>query len=102
MISDIAAYRIPSEPEESSHSYNLRPHQASLPYWFQGNSAAMCVLIYWLRGFLLSTFANRFELRCEPKQMMLLYYKSANFGEIRYHANKYLCSSSGIFDHNFL
>ena len=25
--------------------------------------------------FLLSEFANRFELRCEPKRLMLLYYK---------------------------
>ena len=47
----------------------------SLPYWFQGNFAAVFVLNYWLREFLLSAFANRFELRCEPKQLMLLYYK---------------------------
>ena len=47
----------------------------SLPCWFQGNSVAMFVLNYRLRGFLLSTFANRFELRCEPKQLMLLYCK---------------------------
>ena len=41
------------------------PHPApgeSLPYWFQGNFAAMFVLNYWLREFLLSAFANRFEL----------------------------------------
>ena len=47
----------------------------SLPYWFQGNFAASFVLNFWLREFLLSAFANRFELRCEPKQLMLLYYK---------------------------
>ena len=45
----------------------------SLPYWFQGNFAAMFVLNYWLREFPLSALANRFELRCEPKQ--LLHYK---------------------------
>ena len=47
----------------------------SLPYWFHGNFAAMFVLSYWLREFLLSALANRVELRCEPKQLMLLYYK---------------------------
>ena len=35
----------------------------------------MFVLNYWLREFLLSAFASLFELRCEPKQLMLLYYK---------------------------
>ena len=34
----------------------------SLPYWFLGNFAAVFVLNYWLREFLLSAFANRFEL----------------------------------------
>ena len=47
----------------------------SLPYWFQGNFAASFVLNFCLREFLLSAFANRFELRCEPKRLMLLYYK---------------------------
>ena len=47
----------------------------SSPYWFQGNFAAMFVLNYWLREFPLSVFTNRFELSCEPKQLMLLYYK---------------------------
>ena len=47
----------------------------SLPYWFQGNFAAVFVLNYWWREFLLSAFANRFELRCEPKRLMLLYHK---------------------------
>ena len=42
----------------------------SLPYWFQDNFA---VMFAW--KFLLSAIANRFELRCEPKQLMLLYYK---------------------------
>ena len=36
---------------------------------------AMLVLNYWLREFLLSEIANRFELGCESKQLMLLYYK---------------------------
>ena len=47
----------------------------SLPYWFQGNFAASFVLNFCLREFLLSTDANLFELRCEPKHLMLLYYK---------------------------
>ena len=48
----------------------------SLPYWFQGNFAASFVLKFCLREFLLSVFANRFDLmRCEPKRLMLLYYK---------------------------
>ena len=46
-----------------------------LPYWFQGNFVAMFVLNYWLREFHLSAFANRFELRCEPKQLKLSYCK---------------------------
>ena len=44
----------------------------SLPYWFQGNFAASSVLNFCLREFLLSAFTNRFELRCEPKRLMLL------------------------------
>ena len=48
----------------------------SLPYWFQGIFAAMFVLNYWLGELLFSVFANRFELRCEPKQLTLLYYKT--------------------------
>ena len=47
----------------------------SLPYWFQGNFAASFVFNLYLREFLLSTIANRFELRCEPKRLMPLYYK---------------------------
>ena len=47
----------------------------SLPYWFQGNFVASFALNFWLREFLLSAFANSFELRCETKQLMLLYYK---------------------------
>ena len=47
----------------------------SLPYWFRGNFAASFVLKFCLREFLLSAFANRFELRCEPKRLMLLCYK---------------------------
>ena len=37
----------------------------------------MFVLNYWLGEFLLSEIANHFELRCESKQLMLLYAKSA-------------------------
>ena len=50
------------------------PNESS-PYWFQGNFAASFVFNFCLREFLLSAFANRFELRCEPKRLMLLYYK---------------------------
>ena len=50
------------------------PNESS-PCWFQGNFAASVVFNFCLREFLLSAFANRFELRCEPKQLMLLYYK---------------------------
>ena len=46
-----------------------------LPYWFQGNFAASSVLNFCLRESLLSAFANLFELRCEVKRLMLLYYK---------------------------
>ena len=44
----------------------------SLPYWFQVNFAAMFVLNYCLSEFLLSVFGNCFELRCAPKQLILL------------------------------
>ena len=50
------------------------PNESS-SYWFQGNFAASFVFNFCLRAFLLSAFANRFELRCEPKRLMLLYYK---------------------------
>ena len=52
-----------------------RAPSESLLYWFQCNFAAMFDLNYWLREFPLSVFANCFELRCEPQQLMLLYYK---------------------------
>ena len=45
------------------------------PYWFQGNFVASFVLNFCLREFLLSAFANRIELMCEPAWLMLLYYK---------------------------
>ena len=53
------------------HITSLKNHSSPaprkvLPYWFQGDFAAMTFLNYWLREFLLSAFANRFELRCEP------------------------------------
>ena len=38
----------------------------SFPYLCQGNFAVLLVLVYCLREFLLSAFANRFEFRCEP------------------------------------
>ena len=50
------------------------PNESS-PYWFQGNFAASLVFNFCLREFLLSAFANRFELRCELKRLMPLYYK---------------------------
>ena len=56
-------------------SLPLLPPSESLPHWFQDNFAAMFVLNYWLRDFPLYAVTNRFELRCEPKQLMLLYYK---------------------------
>ena len=53
-------------------SLKNRPSPApneSLSYWFQGNFAASFVLNFCLREFLLSAFANRFELRCDPKRL---------------------------------
>ena len=50
----------------SLKSLALPAPSESLPYWFQGNFAVMFVFNFWLREFLLSAFANRFELRCEP------------------------------------
>ena len=50
------------------------PNESSA-YWFQGNFAASFVFNFCLREFLLSALVNRFELRCEPKRLMLLYYK---------------------------
>ena len=50
------------------------PNESSA-YWFQGNFAASFVLNFCSREFLLSAFVNRFELRCEPKRLMLLNYE---------------------------
>ena len=61
----------------SLKSLPLPAPNESLPYWFQRNFAASFVLNFYLREFLLSACANRFELRCEPKRLILLYYKSA-------------------------
>ena len=47
----------------------------SLPYWFHGNFAATFVLNFYLKESPLFVFPNRFELRCEAKQLMLLSYK---------------------------
>ena len=52
---------------------DLSAPSESLPHWFQGNFAATFVLSYWLRELLLSVSANCFELKCEPKQLMLLH-----------------------------
>ena len=50
---------------------SLRPHQTRVCLTgFRATFFNFC-----LREFLLSAFANRFELRCEPKRLMLLYYK---------------------------
>ena len=46
--------------------FSLEPSE-SLHYWFQSIFAAMFVLNYCSREFLLSAFPNRFEFRCEPK-----------------------------------
>ena len=60
----------------TSLKVSLRPHQTRVfRTGFRATYAVVFVLIYWLREFLLSAFTNRFELRCEPKQLMLLYYK---------------------------
>ena len=47
---------------------------------FRATLCAVFVLSYWLRKFLLSTLANRIELRCEPKRLMLLNYKICPLG----------------------
>ena len=54
----------------------FHPHQVRVcTTGFGATFAAVFVLNYWLKEFLLSAFVYRFELRCEPKQLMLLYYK---------------------------
>ena len=76
-------------------SLKNRPSPApneSLPYWFQGNFAASFLLNFCLIEFLLSADANHFELMCEPKQLMLLYYKicpcfSLRFEIFMFHSN---------------
>ena len=68
---------------------SLAPSESS-PYWFQGNFAVMFVLNYWLREFPLSVFANRFEFRCEPKQLNLLYYKICPCLSDRFQSEKVL------------
>ena len=55
---------------------SLRPYQVRVcTSGFGTTFVTVFVLNCWLREFLLSAFANRFELRCEPKQLMLPYYK---------------------------
>ena len=43
------------------------------PHWFQDNIATVFVVIYQLREFPLSTVVNRFELRYQLQQLLLLY-----------------------------
>ena len=64
----------------------------------------MFVLNYRLREFLLSAFANRFELKCEPKQLMLLYYKMCPSFLCHFSLNRRLCYRwrTGIFYHDAL
>ena len=51
------------------------PHKARVSRAGFWATLRLCLFLnYWLREFPLSVFANRFELRCEPKQLMLLYY----------------------------
>ena len=51
-------------------------HKAKVwPTGFGTTFASVFVLTYWLRKFPLSAVANRFELRCQSKQHLLLYYK---------------------------
>ena len=62
------------------HITSLKSHPSpapseSLPYWSGAAFAAMFVLNYWLKEFPLSAFSNRFELRCQLKQLLLLYYE---------------------------
>ena len=44
-------------------------------YSFHATIAAVFVLIYYLREFPSSGIINCFELRCQSKQLLLLYYK---------------------------
>ena len=55
---------------------SLRPHQVRVCCTGFRATLRLCLCLNcWLREFPLSVFANRFELRCELKQLMLLYYK---------------------------
>ena len=60
------------------HITSLKSHlplakKESLPYWFRGNFAGWFVLIYQLTEFPLSVVTNRFEMRYQLKQLLLLY-----------------------------
>ena len=46
------------------------------PTGFEATFATVFVLIYWLREFPLSAVTNRFELRCQLKQLLLLSCKT--------------------------
>ena len=55
---------------------SLRPHQTRV--FRTGFRVTLRLRLFWnfcLREFLLSAFTNRFEWKCEPKRLMLLYYK---------------------------
>ena len=70
---DLLIFRYKHKP--SLKSLPSPASNESLPYWFHGNFAASFVLNFCLREFLLSAFANRFELRCESKRQMLLHFQ---------------------------
>ena len=63
------SYVLASEHTTSLKNLPSPTPRESLPYWFQGNFAATFVLNYRLKEFLLSVFADCFELKCEPKQL---------------------------------
>ena len=53
-----------------------RPHtKREFAVLVSGQFSGYIFLNYWLREIPLSAFADRFELRSEPKQLMLLFYK---------------------------
>ena len=56
------------------------------PTSFGTTFAAILALIYCLREFPLSSIANRFEFRCQLKQLLLLYYSGTSI-------NGHLCTT---------
>ena len=63
------------KPRTSLKNHRLAAQSESLPYSFRATFAAEFVLIYRLRESPLSAIPNRLELRCQVKQLLLLYYK---------------------------